>query len=196
MRLTPLFPQNQCQNLRFPYNDFRILRSKSPSLTIYLKIKMEVVHKPWGREILNSAKNCRWKLLVKNSDSVDKFSEKSIFGKRQFWDGFSGKKVALIEWIIRVFRPGYEPKELVCPESSSLMIHNQNWYELDNCTDIPPPESILTIIVHNREENQTFGTKLFEKTPYKVIDAAQASHDIIDTNYVFIGKDFRKVVVF
>ena len=75
------------------------------------------------------------------------------------------------------------------------MIHNHEWYHLDNCTDIPDPKSVLTIIVKNREENQNLGIKLFsEKTPYKVMDVAQASDAVIDTNYVFIGKDFTTVM--
>ena len=75
------------------------------------------------------------------------------------------------------------------------MIHNHEWYHLDNCTAIPHPKSVLTIIVKNREEKQNLGIELFsEKTPYKVMDAAQASDVVIDTNYVFIGKDFTTVM--
>jgi len=80
-----------------------------------------------------------------------------------------------------VSREGYTPKELVCPETSTLKIHNLPVYKLEDCEKPVDPKSVLTIIVDDEKMKKIF----LERSLYEV--KIKSEIEDLETEYIFLA---------
>jgi len=82
-----------------------------------------------------------------------------------------------------VSREGYTPKDLVCPETSTLKLHNMAVYELEDCEKPVDPKSVLTIIVDDEKMKKIFLDRSFYDVKIK------SEIEDVKTEYIFLAEN-------